>query len=60
MRIVRPVVHLLQEAIVVAASWDMKVEKEISINLDVRLKCAASEIDDLKRAPIALIIPIAG
>jgi hypothetical protein len=57
-RIVRPVVHLLQGAIVAAANWDMKLEKEASKNLDVRLKCAASEIDNLKPVPIALIIPI--
>jgi hypothetical protein len=57
--IVRHVAHLLQGAIVVAANWDMKVGKEISINLDVRLKCAASETEDSKPAPIALIIPIA-
>ena len=41
-----------------AANWDMKMEKEISINLDARLKSAASEIEDLKPVPIALIIPI--
>jgi len=59
-RIARPVVHLLQGAIVAAANWDMKVEKEISINLDARLRCAASETDNLKPVPIALIIPIVG
>lgn len=59
MRIVKPVVPLLRGAIVVVANWDMKVAKEILINLDVRLKFAASEIDNLKHAPIVLIILLA-
>ena len=59
MHIVKPVVYLLQGVVVVAANWDMKMEKGILINLDVRLKCAASEIDNLKPAPIDLIILLA-
>ena len=41
MLIVKPVLHLLQGASVVAANWDMIVEKEILINPDVKLKFAA-------------------
>jgi hypothetical protein len=58
-RIVKPVVPLLQGVIAVAANWDMKVAKGILIKLDVRLKFAASEIDNLKPAPIVLIILLA-
>ena len=53
--IVKPVVNWRLKSVVVA-SWDMKTEAGILIRLNVRSRCAASETDNWKHAPIALII----
>lgn len=40
--------------VVVAANWDMKVEREILINLDARLRSVALKISSFKPVPIVL------
>ena len=59
MPIAKPVVCLFQGVFAVAASRDMRTEKEILTRPDVRLKYAASRKGNLRPAPIApIILPV--
>jgi hypothetical protein len=52
-------VHPSQGVHAVDVNWDTKLEKETSLNPDVRLKSAAFEIDILKPVPTVTITPTA-
>jgi len=51
------VVHLVQGAFVVVVNWDTEMGKGILEKRNVRLRYAASEIDNLKPVPIVPNIP---
>jgi hypothetical protein len=56
--IARLVVHLLQGAFVVVVNWSTGMGKGLLIKRNVRLRYAASGIDNLKPVPIVTITSI--
>ena len=58
-RTAKPVVPTLLKAHAVDVNWDTKLEKETSLNPDVRLRPVAFEIDILKPVPTVTITPTA-
>lgn len=53
----KPVRHTLRRVHAVDVNWDTKLEKEISLEPDVRLKSVAFEIDIWKPVPTVTITP---